>query len=50
MRRFITACGVAIACGVLVACSPTRHVPDGSDLLDHVMIETDAKEGKPSDL
>ena len=50
MRRFITACGVAIACGVLVACSPTRHVPDGSYLLDHVKIETDAKEVKPSDL
>ena len=43
MRRFITACGVAVACVAMVACSPTRHVPDGSYLLDHVKIETDDK-------
>lgn len=50
-RRFITACGIAIACMVaMVACSPTRHVPDGSYLLDHVKIETDDKRVKSSDL
>ena len=34
----------------MAACSPTRHVPDGSYLLDHVKIETDTKDVKPSDL
>ena len=50
MRRVLTACGVAVAVVVMVACSPTRHVPDGSYLLDHVKIETSDKGVKPSDL
>ena len=29
---------------IVVGCSPTRHVPDGEYLLDHVRIETDSKE------
>lgn len=49
-RRVITALGVVIVCVVMVACSPTRHVPDGSYLLDHVKIETDNKAVKGSDL
>ena len=44
------AAGVAIVGIVLVSCSPTRHVADGSYLLDHVKIETDDKSVKPSDL
>ena len=44
------AAGVAIVGIVLVSCSPTRHVADGSYLLDHVKIETDNKSVKPSDL
>ena len=35
---------------MLFACSPTRHVPEGSYLLDHVKIETDDKSVKTSDL
>lgn len=29
---------------IVVGCSPTRHVPDGEYLLDHVRIETDSKD------
>lgn len=50
IRRVIKASLGAIVGVVLVACSPTRHVPDGSYLLDHVKIETDDKSVKPSDL
>ena len=50
IRRVIKASLGAIVGIVLVACSPTRHVPDGSYLLDHVKIETDDKSVKPSDL
>ena len=38
-----------IVCAI-VACSPTRHVPEGEYLLDHVSIKTDTKEISASNL
>lgn len=35
---------------LLASCSATKHVPDGSYLLDEVHIQTDNKDVKPSDL
>ncbi len=41
---------MAVLCLMCCACSLTKHVPDGSYLLDHVKIETDDKSVKPSEL
>ncbi len=49
-HRLIGICGVILICVLMAACSPTRHVPQGSYLLDHVKIETDDKALKKGSL